>query len=99
MSYGSGMAIFSRVDTSEGALREARLAVKRRVLGYIAAGLGFVAGLAWNDAIKSIIDYLVPDRENSLAAKLLYAVAITLFVSIALIYVERSMDRGDDGGR
>ncbi len=35
---------------------------KKRVAGYILAGLGLVAGLAWNDAIKALIDSLFPFR-------------------------------------
>ena len=73
-----------------------RKAIKKRMFGYIAAGLGLVAGLAWNDAIKSLIDRFIPDKENSIIAKLVYAVVITLIVSVALFYVEKSLTEDDE---
>jgi len=49
---------------------------------YIGAGFGLVAGLAWNDAIKSSIEYLFPLEKNSLTAKFAYAVLMTLVVVV-----------------
>jgi len=31
--------------------------VKQKIVTYVIAGFGLVAGLAWNDAIKSLIEY------------------------------------------
>lgn len=62
------------------------------MFSYIAAGLGLVAGLAWNDAIKVLIDFFVPDTGNTIIAKLLYAIVITLVVALILVYVEKTLD-------
>lgn len=54
--------------------------VREKMKQYIGAGFGLVAGLAWNDAIKALIEYLFPLEKNSLTAKLIYAIAMTLVV-------------------
>ena len=63
--------------------------LRKRIFSYVAAGLGLVAGLAWNDAIKLLIEYLIPQKGNTLVAKFFYAFLITVFVVVALYYVER----------
>jgi len=62
--------------------------VRDTSLGYIIAGLGFVAGLAWNDAIKTGIEQLFPLSRNAVAVKFLYAFAVTVvvvFISSCLV--------------
>lgn len=63
--------------------------VRERTLGFITAGLGLVAGLAWNDAIKALIEYLFPLDKNGLLAKFLYAIIITLVVVLLSVYLVR----------
>ncbi len=63
--------------------------VKRKIISYIAAAFGLVAGLAWNDAIKSIIDYLFPHSSGGLLAKIVYAFILTIIVAVLLFYLER----------
>ncbi len=57
-----------------------RKEIRERTVGYIVAALGLVAGLAWNDAIKSSIEYFFPFHNGALWAKFIYAVIITLVV-------------------
>jgi len=76
--------------------REARAAIKKKMFGYIAAGLGLVAGLAWNDAVKTLIDRLIPDTGNTIIAKLLYAFVITFVVGAVLFYAEKSLEEKSD---
>ena len=54
--------------------------LKNKTLGYIGAGFGLVASLAWNDAIKALIDFGFPVEKNSLIAKLIYAIVMTVVV-------------------
>ncbi|OGF82135.1 hypothetical protein A2924_00405 [Candidatus Giovannonibacteria bacterium RIFCSPLOWO2_01_FULL_44_16] len=61
--------------------------IKQQTKGYIMAGLGLVAGLAWNEAIKSLIEYLYPLDQGSLLAKFVYAVLITVFVVVFSTYL------------
>ena len=72
-------------------VREAHKAVKKKMFGYIAAGLGLVAGLAWNDAIKILIDYFIPNGGSTIVAKLLYAVVVTIIVAVVLFSIEKSL--------
>ncbi len=62
---------------------------KEKIAGYIVAAFGLVAGLAWNDAIKSFIEYFFPLKGNGLLAKFIYAFAITLFVVFISVYIIR----------
>lgn len=57
---------------------------------YIAGGLGIVVGLAWNEAIKALIDYFYPlASANSIFAKFLYAIILTAIVVVVTIYIVR----------
>ncbi|MDP3963290.1 MAG: DUF5654 family protein [bacterium] len=68
--------------------------VRERSLGYITAALGLVAGLAWNEAIKGLIEFFFPiTGQGSLVAKFLYAIAITIVVVLLTVYLARLMRR------
>jgi len=71
----------------ENRVKETSSAVFSRSLTYIMAGLGFVAGLAWNDAIQTLIKTLFPLQTNGILAKFLYATVVTaviVFISVRL---------------
>ncbi len=60
-----------------------------KMMTYITAAFGLVVGLAWNEAIKSLIEFLFPLEKNTLLAKFIYAAVLTIvFVSITT-YVTR----------
>ena len=63
--------------------------VKKRTVTYIAAALGLVTGLAWNEAIKAVIEYLFPLDQNTMAAKIIYAVIMTMILVFATVYIIR----------
>ncbi len=70
--------------------RELRL----RTLGYITGGLGLVAGLAWNEAIRALIDYWLPlGGRDGVMAKFWYAALITAIVVFFGVYLARWLDR------
>ena len=66
---------------------ELRREVKKRTVTYVAAALGLVVGLAWNEAIKSVIEYLFPLGQNTMAAKIIYAAIMTAVLVFATAYV------------
>ena len=66
---------------------ELRREVKKRTVTYVAAALGLVVGLAWNEAIKSVIEYLFPLGQNTMAAKIIYAAVMTAVLVFATAYV------------
>ena len=76
-------------------IQKARKAIRKKMFGYIAAGLGLIAGLAWNDAIRTLIDYFIPDTGNTIVAKMLYALFVTIIVGLILFYIEKSFDDDD----
>lgn len=57
--------------------------VREKTTGYILAAFGLVAGLAWNDAIKSTIDRFFPLDQGNIVIKFAYALVITIVVVIA----------------
>lgn len=64
--------------------------VRERSMAYIAGGLGIVVGFAWNEAIKSLIDYFYPiSGATSILAKFLYAIVITAVVVVVTLYIVR----------
>lgn len=70
--------------------QEIQTEVRAKIVAYITAALGLVAGLAWNDAIKALIEAIFPLQRNSVPAKFVYAVLITLVV----VFVSVSLARG-----
>lgn len=73
--------------------------VKQRTVGYILAALGFVAGLAWNDAVKGLIDYVFPLSKDSLLAKFTYAAVLTVLLVAVTIYLLRWVGEKDETGQ
>jgi len=63
--------------------------MRNKVLAYIGGAFGLVAGLAWNDAIKELIQYMFPLATDTLAAKFIYAAIITLVVVVIITYLEK----------
>ena len=70
-----------------------RTEIRERTLGYMLAAFGFVAGLAWNDAIQALIGHLFPLPENTLPAKFLYAVIISFVAVTISVYMSRLFHR------
>ena len=70
-------------------MNEIRSNVKEKTLSYILAAFGLVAGLAWNEAVKALIEYFYPASQNNLTAKFLYAILVTLIVVIISTYLVR----------
>jgi len=61
---------------------ELESSVREKMMGYITAAFGLVAGLAWNDAIKSLIESLFPAGGDSVYAKFIYAALMTVVVVV-----------------
>ena len=80
---------FKKIKEEELRIRKE---VKEKTMGYILAALGFVVGLAWNDAIKTFIEYSFPLNKDSILAKLIYAFLITFIVVLATVYFVKSTE-------
>ena len=68
---------------------EVKKEVSDKVSGYILAGFGFVVGLAWNDAIRTLIEYFFPMSKDTIFAKFLYAGLVTLIFVLFSLYIIR----------
>ncbi len=62
--------------------RSLKLEVRAQVVGYVIAALGVIAGLAWNDAVKSLIEHFFPLSQSTLWAKFIYATLLSTGVGI-----------------
>jgi len=58
----------------------------------ITTAFAFIAGLAWNQAIQSIIIYFL-GTPNSIPANLAYAIIITIIAVIATVWIARAASR------
>ncbi|PIQ67786.1 hypothetical protein COY25_02860 [Candidatus Uhrbacteria bacterium CG_4_10_14_0_2_um_filter_41_7] len=71
--------------------------VWEKVTGYLLTAFGLVAGLAWNDAIKAIIQSIWPLETDGIKAQLVYAVSMTfLVVLVASLFVKLSKKNEKD---
>ncbi len=70
--------------------------INKKIFQYIVAGFGLVAGLAWNDAIKSFIEHFFPLEQNSLLAKFVYALAMTILIVIVSVYLSRIFKKEEE---
>ncbi len=69
--------------------KELEAKVRKQTIGHIVTAFGLVAGLAWNEAIKSIIDHFFPGDKETIWAKLGYAFLITIVVVILSVYISK----------
>jgi len=64
--------------------------LRKRTFGYITTAFGLVAGLAWNEAIKAVIENFFPMDKNGMIAKFVYAIVITIILVIISVYILKS---------
>jgi hypothetical protein len=69
------------------------LQVREKTMGYILAALGFVVALAWNDAIKTFIEYVFPLNKNSIFIKFIYALVMTVLIVVATILLTKKTEQ------
>ncbi len=74
-------------------LKESSHTIWSKSATYILAGLGFVVGLAWNDAIQYLVKFVFPlDTGGGLGVKFIYAVIVT----ILLVFVAGKIGKYSD---
>jgi len=77
-------------------IKEIKSEIKQKIIGYIVAAFSLVAGLAWNEAVKSLIEYIIPLSPNTLLLKFVYAVFITLLLVFISVYLVRLFKAEED---
>jgi len=68
---------------------ELKTLVRQKTAEYILAAVGLVAGLAWNEAVKALIEQFIPIKDNTALAKLVYAVFVTVVFVLVSTYLIR----------
>lgn len=69
--------------------QEIRKEIREKTLGYVVASFSLVAGLAWNEAIKAAIEEFFPMAKDTIKAKMIYALVLTLVVVTISVYLVR----------
>lgn len=79
---------------------DVRQEIRDKTAGYIVTALGLVAGLAWNEAIRSMIEYFFPpNKSGAVWAKFIYAVVLTLVVVLVSFYIVKFFKREKAEGK
>ncbi len=73
-----------------------RKEIKEKTVGYILAAFGLVAGLAWNEAIKSLIALFFPNIGNDVLPKFIYAFLVTIIIVLISVYLLRVTNKKAD---
>ena len=60
---------------------------RERISGYIIGAFGLVASLAWNDAITALIEKIFPLGKDTVVAKFIYALLITVILVVIAVYM------------
>lgn len=63
-----------------------------KALTYITAAFGLVAALAWNEAIKTLINQYF-ESGNNIISKFIYAVIVTLIAVLITLSITRFQDK------
>lgn len=66
-----------------------RLELIEKMTTLVTAGFGFVAGLAWNQAVQDLFAAVFPEA-GGLAAKFLYAIGVTVAVVLITTRLSRA---------
>lgn len=75
-------------DIKEGPDKSTMTLIIETIVSLMTAAFGFVAALAWNDAIQTVISIAFPS-ETDPTGKLIYAVIVTIIAVIAIILIGR----------
>jgi hypothetical protein len=63
--------------------------VRGRTVSYLTAAFGLIVGLAWNEAVKALIESIFPTG-GGLIAKFVYAIGLTVVLVLVTTYLLRS---------
>lgn len=88
--------IKEKLEKIKGEGRETRERIREQTLGYVLGAFGLVAGLAWNEAVSSLIAYVFPLSKNSIWAKFAYAGLITLFIVLVSSFLTKMLRKKEE---
>lgn len=73
-------------------VKDLRVEVLQKMSDLMTAGLGLVAALAWNEAIKAFFAEFFPAPGNNILALTLYALLITIVVVVITVQLGRALN-------
>jgi len=71
--------------------------VKEKTFDFIITALSLVAGLAWNEAIQSLIKSFFEVDKDSILIKFIYAAVMTLVLVFITIYLAKIFGQNKEG--
>jgi len=71
--------------------------IKEKTFGFIITALSLVAGLAWNEAIQSLIKSFFEVDKDSILIKFIYAAVMTLVLVFITIYLAKIFGQNKEG--
>lgn len=83
------MALEKNIQKIKKQGEELKGEIQEKVISYVGAGFGVIASLAWNEAIKAMIEYFFPLKQDTILAKFLYAAIMTLVLIFVTMYLVR----------
>lgn len=69
-----------------------RAEILDQLLTLMTAGFGFVAALAWNEAIQALFKHFFPER-SSIVAMFVYAALVTVIAVIVTARLKRIVEK------
>ena len=79
-----------------GIFSELSSAVKERMITLLLAGFGFVAALAWNEAVQALVLEIFPLARSGLVAKFVYAIIITIVLAVLSLRLAKLTKKEED---
>lgn len=75
-------------DDTKPEQKSTTIQIVETIAALMTAAFGFVAALAWNEAIKALVaEYVSPGDE--LTGMLVYAIVVTIIAVIAIVWIGR----------
>lgn len=89
------MEIKKTLNEIKSSQEKLRGEVFEKVGGYILGAFGLVVGLAWNEAIKSLIEFWFPLNRGGIIAQFIYALILTTLLVVFAMYMARMLKQKD----
>jgi len=87
--------INQKLDSLKNETTALKKEIREKTVGYIMGAFSLVAGLAWNEAIKGLIDHIYPSTASGVWAKFVYAVIITAGLTIFAVILAKFLSKSD----
>ena len=73
-------------------IEEVKKEFREKTITLILGGFGLVAALAWNEAIKTLFETLLP-KKSELIGKFIYAIIVTIIIVIISLQLRKISEK------